>query len=159
MSGAFKLIEGEVEDPKDRHIAALKEQVRELSDALDEATAAAADAKRDATRAISRLRAQLEPLYRALRGIFGEMDAAGVNESAAPERTTRGSAVWDEWKARLGPGCTKVIDVLLLGGEMTITAISVAGKMGKRQVYEATAKMGQVGILVKNGGKFSLKQL
>jgi hypothetical protein len=29
--------------------------------------------------------------------------------------------------------------------------------MGKRSVYDATSKMGQAGILIKNGGKFSLK--
>jgi len=164
MSGAFKLLNGEVEDPRDEEIRQLREENDALQMMVRDSERAAQDAKqqqRDYAAALARLKRQLSPLYQALCQVFGDLDAAGVEDIIGPREQathTRGSAVWDEWKARLGPGCTKVIDVLLLGGEMTIAAISIAGKMGKRQVYEATAKMGQVGILVRNGGKFSLKQ-
>lgn len=73
--------------------------------------------------------------------------------------TSSRSGAWDEWKQRLGPACAKVIDTLLLGGEMNVTAIAVAAKMGKNTVYQATSKLGQAALLVLNGGQFSLKQL
>lgn len=133
----------------------LREEVRQLKRDLATARAETATARREATAAMGALRKQLSPLYRALQMVFGELDAAGIDEQGANVRT---SGAWDEWKTRLGPGCAKVIDTLLLGGEMTIQAITVSAHMGKRTVYEATAKMGQVGILVRNGNKFSLKK-
>jgi hypothetical protein len=48
---------------------------------------------------------------------------------------------------------------LLLGGEMNVEAIKIAAKLGRDTVYQATSTMGRAGIVVKNGGKFSLKVL
>jgi hypothetical protein len=146
-------------DESDRELDTLKAENRRLQRAVSDAERAAERAQEDAFRALSVLRRQLGPLYRALQAVFGELDAAGVAETM-PTMTASaaGSAdKWDEWKQRLGPGCAKVIDALLLGGEMSITAICVAAKMGKRTVYEATSKMGQAGIVARNGSKFSLK--
>jgi hypothetical protein len=124
---------------------------RDLADARRDVERAGAEA----ARAVRELRKQLLPLYRALQGVFGEM------ESFTPESNpaSSGSAVWDEWKRRLGAGPAKVIDILLLGGEMTVTGIATTGKMAKQTVYDATSKMGKAGILVRNGSKFSLKPL
>lgn len=151
------LLEGTVEadDPRDTRISELEDELRDLRNELLHAHAATKDAKRDAARALVNLRRQLSPLYRALQDVFGELDAAGTEDTtSAPSRDK-----WDAWKQRLGPGCAKVIDALLLGNEMTVTAIAVSAHMGKRQVYEATSKMGQAGILARNGSKFSLKPI
>lgn len=153
----------EDDDPRDRQIELLKRQVRDLERARDDAERKAERAGEDAQRAMKMLRQQLGPLYRALQAVFGELDAAGVTEAAFPPGQSvaapTNTAKWDEWKVRLGPSCAKVIDALLLGDEMNARGIVVAARMGLQTVYEATSKMGRAGILIKNGGKFSLKQL
>jgi hypothetical protein len=157
------LLEGTVvdDDPQVRRIADLELALRQMRRERDDAQVEAKRAKEDATRALGRLRQQLGPLYRAMQAVFGELDAAGIDEPVAssPSGASVGgnNARWDEWKARLGPSCGKVIDALLLGGEMNVTALTVACKMAKQTVYDATSKMGRAGILVNSGGKFSLK--
>lgn len=132
--------------------ASLRAENLQLKREVAEARRDVERAGAEAARAVRELRKQLTPLYRALQGVFGEM------ESFTPDGpSTAPTAVWDEWKRRLGPSAARVIDALLLGGEMTVPGIMTTAKMGKRTVYEATAKMGQAGILVRNGGKFSLK--
>lgn len=147
----MKLIEGAiVDDDQDQRDDWRHYDIDQLRREL---ATARADADKS-RRAMAELRRQLGPLYRALQVVFGALDAAGVEDSPASGRS---SGEWDEWKSRLGPSCAKVIDALLLGGEMTVKAIMVSAKMGPNTVYQATSKMGQAGILVKNGGKFSLK--
>lgn len=145
-----------VVDHRDEQIESLEEDVRRLRAELSIAKREAIQAQADATRALSALRKQLSPLYRALQAVFGELDAAGTEETGGSPPS---SGAWNEWKTRLGPNCAKVIDALLLGGEMTITAITLTAKIGKNTAYQATSKMGQAGILIRNGSKFSLKQL
>lgn len=152
-------------DPRDVQIEQLKAEKRRLEREVSDANLRADRAREDADRALSELRRQLNPLYVALQRVFGELDAAGVTESAAASAssaapTDSGSkAKWDDWKKRLGPSCAKVIDALLLGGEMNVESIKIAAKLGRDTVYSATSVMGRAGILVKNGGKFSLKSL
>lgn len=135
-------------------ISELREEICVLREQLLEAQNDAVIAKREATRAFSNLRRQLNPLYQALQMVYGELDAVSEDESP-----TTSTAAWDEWKRRLGPACAKVIDALLLGGEMSVKGITVSAKMGLQTVYQATSKMGQAGILVRNGSKFSLKKI
>lgn len=149
-------------DPRDQEIEALRSENRRLQRAVSDAEVDAKRAREDADRALSNLRRQLGPLYRALQMVFGELDAAGVADTqpASSASTNDGAkAKWDEWKQRLDNNCARVIDALLLGGEMNVKAIMVACRMGEATVYRSTSQMGQAGILVKNGGKFSLKQL
>lgn len=151
------------DNERDADLAALRDQIGRLHAELRTARAEAAAAKRQADQALSALRNQLSPLYRALQSVFGELDAAGVEESA-PERTTGGDArlkaIWTSWKERLGPTCAKVIDALLLQPEMTNRQIAVAIGTGRIQtIYDAVAKMNKVSLLTKNGDRYSLKQL
>lgn len=139
-----------VEDPNDE-LESLRDEVRTLRRALSLAESETARAKQQETRALANLRRQLSPLYRALQDVFGELE--NVQEPASAEN--RGQ--WDEWKARLGPGCAKVIDALLLGGEMTIKGIMLTAKMGPDSAYKSAAKMEKAGILVRHGGRCSLK--
>jgi len=154
----MRLLEGEVVPTVDPEVEHLRAEVRRLTRERDDAKIEARRAREDADRALSALRRQLSPLYRALQAVFGELDAAGVTETAGPASAPGAPAAkWDEWKARLGPSCAKVIDALLLGGEMNVTALMVAARMGKQTVYDAASKMGRAGILVNNSGKYSLK--
>lgn len=162
MSGELAIFDKNQPDPRDGEIKELSEENKRLARALADANVRAERAQEDAERALSALRRQLTPLYRALQAVFGELDAAGVRDdaqSSSAGSSTQSSAKWDEWKSRLGSSCAKVIDALLLQDGLTVTALTIACKMGKRTVYEATSKMGRAGILVNNGGRFSLKQL
>lgn len=153
----MRLLEGEVVPQVDPHVERLRQETRRLERELADAKVEAQRAREDAQRALSMLRQQLSPLYRALQAVFGELDGAGVGEAVGPGPVGGSDPKWDEWKRRLGGSCAKVIDALLLGGEMNVTALTVACKMAKQTVYDATSKMGRAGILVNSGGKFSLK--
>jgi hypothetical protein len=162
----MRLLEGDVEDPgaDDAELDALRDEVRDLREQLAVAKQAVALAKREAGAALGALRKQLSPLYRALQAVFGELDAAGVEDTAtisAPAATDpRKRAIWDSWKARLGPTCAKVIEALLLQPDMTNRQIAVAIGTGRIQtVYDAIAKMNKVSLLTKSGDRYSLKQL
>ena len=104
------------------------------------------------------LRKELSGLYQALRAIFGEMDAAGVagTPSSVPPTT---SAIWESWKEQLPGAPAKLIDALLIHGEMNAVQLRVAMHCHINTVYETTAKMQKMGLLNKNGGKYSLKEL
>lgn len=142
---------------KDALIARLEDENARLRRELAEKDQQVEVDRKAIASGVTNLRRQLSPLYKALQQVFGELDVIGGDDAPLPPAASNG-ARWDDWKARLGPSCAKVIDVLLLGGEMSIVAIATTGRMGKRTVYDATSKMGQAGILVRNGNKFSLKQ-
>lgn len=157
----MRLIEGQVDDA-DSRIADLEREVRDLTDALSAAKFALADARRESTRALGALRRQLAPLYRALQDVFGELETAGVEESAAPaagEPTARTSAVWASWKSRLPGGPAKIIDALLLHGEMNTQQLAIATGVHRNSIPAMIYKLNKAGLLNKNGGRFSLKLL
>jgi hypothetical protein len=112
------------------------------------------------------LRTTLDPLYTALRAVMGEIEVIDPPDSPAPVAQAGGGVadsrvaeVWKSWKERLGPMCGKVIDALLLHGEMNTTQLSIAAQIHRTNVPKAIFKMNQAGLINKNGGRFSLKQL
>lgn len=159
----MKLIEGNVvaHDDRDEQIVELEQALRDLRAEVQNANAATLQAQREATRALSALRRQLSPLYRALQQVFGELDTVGVDESADPvsAAVNRTSPVWAAWKQRVSPSAGRVIDALMIHGELNIQSICVAATMGRNTVYTAIAELKKAGVLNKNGGRFSLKQL
>lgn len=145
-------------DPRDREIDALRAEVKTLRTDLTIARTEAARAQQDADRALGMLRKQLTPLYRALQAVFGELDAAGVED--APQNTSpRVSAVWENWKAKLGGGPAKVIDALLLHREMNTQQLAIAIGCDRTTVPNYIHRLNKAGLLNKNGGRFSLKEL
>lgn len=164
---ASRLIEGEVMPETHPEVERLLGENRRLKDALDRATLEAAIAKREAEAAIGPLRTQLTPLYRALQVLFGHMEAAGVTASdpvvptsgRPPTGNQKHAAVWESWKQKLGPTAAKFIDALLLHEEMTVTQLRIACQCGQQTVYDTASKMSKAGLINRNGGKYSLKQL
>jgi hypothetical protein len=161
-----RLLEGAVdatiEDPRDDRIAALEDELRDLRNELMHANAAATQAKRDTARALANLRRQLNPLYRALKDVFGELDAAGVEDSAptvAGASNPRVAAVWESWKSKLGAGAAKCIDALLLHGDMNTQQLSIATGYHRNTVPQYVSQLNKAGLINKNGGRFSLKSL
>lgn len=164
-----RLLEGDVVPDVDPEVERLHARVRTLEREVSDAKIEARRAREDADRALSALRRQLGPLYRALQAVFGELDAAGVSEgaqsSAAPPpppmsgTDPRVAAVWENWKQRLSPACGKVIDALLLHGDLNNAQLKVACRLGTSTVSDCIYKLNKAGLINKNGGRFSLKQL
>ncbi len=149
----MRFLEGDVVETDSPEVVRLREEIALLKHELHHEKQVARQATTHAADAVSNLRRQLKPLYQALQQVFGEMETISTDD------VVRDTGQWDEWKRRLGPSCAKVIDALVLGGEMSVKAIMTTAKMGQQTVYDATSKMGRAGILVRNGSKFSLKQL
>lgn len=166
-----KLLEGAVLPTDDPEIERLKAENRQLRRDADDAKVEARRAREDAERALSALRRQLSPLYRALQMVFGELDAAGVTDigtntgapqaaAAAPGVDARVAAVWASWKQKLGATVAKGIDALLLHGELDTQQLAIAAGLDKRTITNTVIyKLNQAGLINKNGGRFSLKQL
>lgn len=142
----------------DNELADLREEVQQLRSELRAARSEAARAKQDVGQAVAALRRQLTPLYRALQGVFGEMDAIGV-EDATPATNSRTTAVWEAWKSRIGGQPAQLIDAFLLHGEMTSGQIAIAIGINPKNVAQVVHKLNKAGLIQKNGSKFSLKQL
>jgi hypothetical protein len=114
-------------------------------------------------RGVARLREALTPVYSGLQMIFGEIEATGVSggsgNSPTPAADSRIAKVWESWKGRLGEGCAKIIDALLLHGEMNTQQLAIATGYHRTTVPTYIYKLTKAGLINKNGGRFSLKEL
>jgi len=149
-------------DDRDERIADLEADVKNLQAEVQRAQAEAKSARREATRALSALRQQLTPLYRAMQMVFGELDAAGVDDAAptgAAAQPPRVSAIWEAWKARMPGGPAKIIDALLLQPDLNTQQLAIAIGVHRNSIGQMIWKLNKAGLLQKNGNRFSLKAL
>jgi hypothetical protein len=156
MSTRQPLLEGHVAP---QEVEVLRRKVARLEEDLEHSQAALADAREQSAasvRACTALRRQLEPLYQAMRMIFGELDAVS---GVAPEEHPRTSAVWESWKQRLGGRKADFIDLLLVHGAMSHKQLAAANHCAYQTSVDTIVAMNKAGIISKNGGKFSLKEL
>lgn len=111
--------------------------------------------------AANRLRTALTPLYNALQQVFGDLDSIGAEAAipAEPSYKPRASAAWESWKDKLGGQAAKAIDVLLLHGALTQTQLRIHIGCAKGSVPGIVYQLNRAGIINKNGGKISLKEL
>ena len=152
------LLSGDV-DNRDEMIADLEAEVEGLKAQL----AHEKQAGREGARAVAALRKQLTPLYQALQMVFGQMEAVTGADVApaghAAAHDPRVSAVWASWKSKMPGQAAQVIDALLLHGEMNTQQIAIAIGCHRNTVPNLIFKLNKAGLLNKNGGRFSLKQL
>jgi hypothetical protein len=107
---------------------------------------------------VNELRHVLNPLYQALQRIYGEFDGMGMEETilgATPQK----KAVWEDWKKKLDPQCAKAIDALLLHGEMNQTQLRLHIKCAKGSTPGIVFRLNRAGLINKNGGRISLKEI
>jgi hypothetical protein len=143
-------------DDRDTIIAGLREQLRQAREELLAKSAKDGQVERG----IAALRQSLGPLYGALQNIFEETDAMQIPHSSTAQNFPQKSAVWDDWKKKLGGAAAKIIDVLHLHGELTQKQLAIhIGTSRIQTVYDAVFKLNKAGIINKNGGKISLKEL
>ena len=104
------------------------------------------------------LRKQIEPQYRSLQALFGELDVAGVSGDTT-SNTASGDPRWNSWKSRVGTGAAEIIDLLLLHGQMNTKQLSAAMHRDPRTVAQYVYELNKASLIAKNGNNFSLKQL
>lgn len=162
---APRMIEGEVEDPESEIVRLLERELAEVRRELAQERADASHREGQALRAVKELRRQLLPMYRAFQAVFGELDAvvsdAEDARETAPGAGDRVRSVWDSWIQKFGPGSTsgRFILALLDHGALSAKQMKVVAKMADQTVYDTARKLSGLGLLVKNGSKYSLKQL
>ena len=143
-----------VYDARDAEISQLKEEIERLK-------AEATDVDKMAT-ALVALRHVLRPLHKAMGMIFGELDAfedQGERQTSSGSAAPKSAAVWEAWKAKLPPACGKVIDALLIHGGLTRAQLKVAAAMAFGTVDSAVSRLKSAGVVVAQGGRYSLKKL
>ena len=147
-------------DTREQDIEQLRQDVQRLQDALDKARQEAVKQ----AQGIALLRGQLAPLFRALQMIFDVTDQMAPADSENPAAQYTGFSpqelkVWGSWKQKLGGVASRIIDALLEHGEMSVAQIRVACHCGQQTVYDVTHKMHGLGLINRNGGRYSLKKL
>lgn len=117
-------------------------------------------------RGVAELRSVLAPLYQGLQHIFGEIDAMGVGEASSVQSSAssvsmdpRVTAVWESWKQKLGEGPAKIIEALLVHREMNTQQLAIATRYHRTTIPKLIYQLNKAGLLNKNGGRFSLKEL
>lgn len=93
----------------------LNEQLRETRDRLAQADAS--------LRAVQALRSVLEPQYRAMQSLFGQMEQASAT---APGGAQIDRSVYEPWFPKLYGGARKMLEVLIdRGGELTVRQLAL----------------------------------
>lgn len=149
-------------DHRDRIIESLELEVRSLKIELSDAREEAESARRQSERAVANLRRQLTPLFNALRAIFGELDAISpgdTEQSSSSQIPDKKRTVWESWKQKLGGKKADVIGALLEHGTMTAVQLKVTTHSAATTVRDILLELRKLGLVDKNGGKYSLKEL
>lgn len=168
-----RLLEGEVVDADD-----VTSEYERLSDELRRIAG-----ERDALRAenlrlrqrvnqvdapAARLRQTLSPLYNALRAIMGEIEvidpqvdspAGQPSPASSAPVDSKNAAVWEAWKNRLPAGAGKIIDALMKHGDANTQQLSILTGLHRNSIPRSIYELNKAGLINKNGGRFSLKQL
>lgn len=110
-------------------------------------------------RGISRLREVLSPLYGGLQMVFGEIETMGVGATAVQGMDPRKAAVWEDWKQKMPGIPARFIDALMLHGELTQQQLRLHAKCARGSVPGVVSQLWKNGLINKNGGKISLKEL
>lgn len=130
-----RLLEGDVLDADDSalELGRLREELGRVSrerDALRAENVRLRQRVNQVDAPVAQLRQTLEPLYRALQAVWGEIEvidpqtvpATAVGGNAQPQKH---SAVWESWKAKMGGAAAKVITALQEHGEATSQQLTI----------------------------------
>lgn len=157
-----RLLVGEVVNGDRPELERLRSTVDRLTrerDALREENDELQSRLRESDAPIVAIRAKLEPFYRLLQALWGDIEQVAPEPTAAASNAApQSSPIWDSWKARLPGAPAKIIDALLLHRDASVEQLVVlTGISRKPTIYDAVHRMNKAGIINKNGGRFSLK--
>ena len=151
------LLNGEV-DRRDELIASLTDENDRLSTENRRLQGELSTAKAQAARSLASIRHQLEPWHKALKLLFGEIDAVAGETIVAGDNSQQ--AKWEPVKRQMPPRLAQAIDLLMLQGRMKRTQIASALKMDYSNCTKnVSGVLIRQGWVVENGGELSLKQL
>ena len=108
---------------------------------------------------VSRLRTALTPLYQALQQIYGDIDAMEISPESGNGMDPRKAAVWEDWKRKMPGIPSRFIEALLLHGELTQTQLRLHAKCAQGSVAGVVSQLWKAGLINKNGGRISLKEI
>jgi len=100
---------------------------------------------------IANLRKILEPQFKAMQALFGELSAVSTSGGAAH------SAVFEQWKQKLGKGPAKLIDILLERGECTRVQLKTLAGYGERSMVNHISRLNSNQLIEKDGDKIRLR--
>jgi|ERR1700677_306796 len=132
-----------------------------LQVANDKAMEAEQEAK-NAVRGVQELRTILSPLYQGLRRVFGEIEQISINGDGVSSHAgmdPRKAAVWEDWKRKMPGIPARFIDALMIHGELTQTQLRIHAKCAVGSVAGVVSQLYKGGLINKNGGRISLKEL
>jgi chromosome segregation ATPase len=136
------------------------ERIEAELDSTHEALRAARQQSVAANNALKNLRKNLEPMFRALQMVFGELEAASIGgDSTESAATPRALGVWKSWMQKLGGKQAEFIQAMLDHGEVTVAQLKVMTHSGSSTIPQIIYKLNKLGLINKNGGKYSLKEL
>lgn len=148
-------LEMEVERRVHERTKNLAQQIRELDEEVR------ARDRRIATleSSISNLQQALLPTYRGMQKLFGEIEDA-IGSDPAPVGTVPGQSlsVWEAAKRQFPGKAAEFID-LLMTRPMNTTQLATTARCAPRTVTKVIFTLNKAGLIEKNGGVFSLKQI
>jgi hypothetical protein len=155
---------GEADDPRDAEIRRLKAQLTRLVDEnsrLREELAGSTATLHREQAPLRQVKKILDPLHRALQALYGEIEAAGIEDSSAPAAAAAPGQPIPEtkyaaWKQRLSPACGKIIDALLVQ-PLTHSQMVVYCKMHFDTIGKALKIMKANALLEQDGKVYRLK--
>lgn len=101
--------------------------------------------------ALNAVRQVMEPQYRALQKLFSELDA--VVSSGGD------SSAYEPWKAKLGAGPAKLIDILVSRGECTRVQLQTLSGYSSRSMSNHISRLNSNQLIEKNGDKIHLRPI
>lgn len=110
-----------------------------------------------ATMALAAVRSALEPQYRAMQKLFGDLESAATSSNGHVD-----AGVYEPWKAKLGEGCGRMIDALVQRGKLTTAQLGTLAGLAPRSVQnnlQILRRNGLVETLPGLGGGHKLRPL
>lgn len=103
--------------------------------------------------ALDAVRKIMEPQYRVMQKVFGELESLGSSASSAGID----GSVFEPWKQKLAGSPAKLIDVLLERGECTKAQLQTLSALGRESLRVAISKLNVNGLIEKDGDKIRLR--
>lgn len=149
------------------NIERLRRENRQLQKVIDDLEEQLGKQKKEIQRgqlAIQNLQAALSPVHRAMKAIFGEIEAVvpdfGVPGAQHPQHAPHGpqDAKWQPWIEKWkGTKKAVVIQTLLEHGPLTRTQLRSATESGWSTIDAVTAQLQNLSLITKENEKWTLK--
>jgi hypothetical protein len=133
-------------------------RIRELEDELDKEKLR----NRGVEVSAASLRNILTPLYNAIGGILGHIDAMDITTTdgrSGKPASSEDDKVWESWKQKLGGKTAAAIDALRMHGPMTQAQLRIQLGCATRTVTNVVGALNKAALINKANGKIALKEL